>query len=326
MSAAGLRHPALACGALLLGAFAAGAGTAAARQAPAEGAPAVRVVRAIDRDDDVRTGLVSRMNRALRGENPSLFDRPYGVAWSGTSLVVSDPNRRQVLRIDLEKNTVRPAELPLVEPIGVAACFGGIAVTDSGAGSVLLLDHDLRLRATLATGLARPTGAACLGDTLAVAETAAHRITFLSLDGVRGSAGSRGVAPGQFNFPTMLAAAAGRLFVCDAMNFRVQVLDRAGLPLGAFGQIGDVSGTMPRLKGIAVDRLGRVWVSDAQLDELSVYGGDGRFLMAVGLPGSAEGAFAFPAGLAFGEDGMLAIADSLNRRVQVLQVIEGGRP
>jgi DNA-binding beta-propeller fold protein YncE len=285
--------------------------------------PSIVFDRAIGNEGDVKTGLGSRLARTVRGDNPPLFDRPYGVAWADDALLVTDPGRGAVIRIDLRKRRIEASDVEFGEPIGAAACFEGIAVSDSARGTVSMLDAGLKLKRVLASGLERPTGLACLGDSLAVAETAAHRIAIIQSDGSVRRFGARGSAEGEFNFPTMLAARDNRLYVCDSMNFRVQIVDVSGAPLGSFGQLGDRAGTMPRLKGIGVDSLGHVWVADGTLDELAVYDVSGTFLLRVGSPGGSGGAFAFPAGIAIRADGTLAVADSLNRRVQLFHLTNG---
>ncbi len=50
----------------------------------------------------------------------------------------------------------------------------------------------------------------------------------------KGSIGRRGSGPGEFSCPSGLAVLPDRMLVADALNKRVQVLDRAGRPLSAF--------------------------------------------------------------------------------------------
>ena len=90
--------------------------------------------------------------------------------------------------------------------------------------------------------------------------------------------------------------------------------------------VGDGHGELPRLKGIAIDEGGNLWVTDAHLDEIAAYGADGRYLASVAGPGGNAGGFSFPAGIAISAKGSIAIADSLNRRVLVFATgSEGSR-
>ena len=68
------------------------------------------------------------------------------------------------------------------------------------------------------------------------------------------------------------------------------------------------------------NRIGNLWVSDAHLDQVALYRGDGTFLTSVGGSGSEPGQFSFPAGIAAHEDGRVAVVDSLNQRIQIFKV------
>jgi DNA-binding beta-propeller fold protein YncE len=136
--------------------------------------------------------------------------------------------------------------------------------------------------------------------------------------------GKRGEGPAEFNFPTSVAVDDGSLWVGDTLNFRVQRLDLAtGRFLDSFGRIGDGPGDMPRGKAVEVDPEGRIWVSDAVLDAVSLFDSGGRLLLSIGAKGSAPGQFSFPAGIAIRPDGVVAVADSLNRRIQILEILPG---
>ena len=135
--------------------------------------------------------------------------------------------------------------------------------------------------------------------------------------------GRRGDAVGEFNFPTLIALGDGALWVGDTMNHRVQAfaLD-TGQPKASFGRLGDAPGEMPHLKGMTLDNGGRLWMTDAHLEQIAIYDPTGTFLIALGGPGGAPGDFSLPAGLAAHADGRVAIVDSLNRRIQIFRLQE----
>jgi len=254
------------------------------------------------------------------GRKEPLFARPYGVAWDGDALLVADPGAARVLGIGPDGSLGRSADGLFVAPVAVVACAGGIVVSDPPAGGVALLDRDLRLTRWLAHDLQRPTGVACVGSRVYAVETGAHRLVELRDGAVVPVLGGRGDGPGQFNFPTGLTADGDTLWVGDTLNFRVVRVDPAGgRVLKTFGALGDSAGEMPRLKGLAVDQGGRLWISDALLDQIALYTREGEYLMSIGRHGSAPGELSFPAGLAAGPAGRVAVADSLNRRLQVFE-------
>lgn len=263
--------------------------------------------------------------RRLTGKpDTPLFNRPYGVAWDGDALLVTDPELGRVLRIPApgKKKVQSSPEGLLLSPIGIASCAQGIVVADSRLGGVALLDGDLRLVRWLARDLQRPSGVACTKDQIFVAETASHRILVLGPGELRSTIGERGEDLGQFNFPAALALDGSSLWVGDTLNFRLQRISLAsGEALDSFGQLGDAPGEMPRVKGLAVDADGQLWISDAYLDQIALYDRAGTFLTGLMQSGSGEGELSFPAGLAAHSDGRMALVDSLNRRIQVLRLV-----
>ncbi len=280
----------------------------------------VRLERVLNAAAPLRPTLLGMITGAQPARG---FQRPYGVAWDGEDLLIADPDANEVFRVDSRGRITRSGLLDA--PTGVVACAGEIVVTEPKSGRVVALSHDLRVKRVIAGDLDRPTGAACHGEALLIIETAAHRVVTIERDGSRSLLGRRGEAAGEFNFPTAVAVSGETAFVGDTLNFRVQRVDLGtGKSTGTFGVLGDHPGDMPRLKGIAVGS-GRVWVSDAHLDQLSLFDSDGHFLAAMGQHGVQPGEFSFPSGLAVSATGRLAVADSLNRRIQIFRIEERKR-
>lgn len=67
---------------------------------------------------------------------------------------------------------------------------------------------------------------------------------------------------------------------------------------------------------IAIDREGKVYVSDEALDRISIYTRDGEFISKWERPGSGDGEWDKPSGLAFDGQDNLYMVDSGNHRVQ----------
>lgn len=284
------------------------------------GNPRVRLERVLRQENSTAGGRL--LNWIGGGNNPSLFERPYGVAWAGNDLLVTDPGARRVLLVEARGKVKASADGAFENPIGLAACASGFVVTDANRGTVTRVSSDLEQVEWVADGLDRPTGVACDGDRIFVVETGEHCLTVFEPDGSRTRIGGRGGGPGEFNYPTSVAFVDGRLLVGDTLNFRLQRLDAtSGAFETTFGHLGDAAGEMPRIKGIAVDRAGHTWVSDAYLDTVSLYTSSGELLMSLGGTGAEPGRFSFPAGIASHPDGRVAVVDSLNQRVQIFRIL-----
>lgn len=289
---------------------------------PAEG-PRVRLERILEKRSDA--GSRSFLSFLGGGDEP-LFVRPYGVAWDGDDLLVTDPGAHRVVRLKGHGGIATSPAGTLDDPLGIAACAEGPIVSEPSRGRVVLLDRDLHIAHVVRDGLTRPSGLACQGKELFIAETGGHRVLILEGGGER-QLGRRGAGNGEFNFPAALALDGSTLWVGDTLNFRVQRFDTATQAFRArFGTLGDAVGELPRLKGLAVDASGHLWVSDAHLDAVTLFTPDGTFLVSIGGPGSRSGEFAFPTGIAAHADGRIAVVDALNRRVQLFRLVPEGVP
>jgi hypothetical protein len=255
--------------------------------------------------------------------------RPFDVAFAADgSMLVADPDGPRVVRFAASGRFL--AELtcagrPWGAPVSVATDGDAVYVSDPGAAAVVRWSA-AGCRELGAGALERPSGLAVSAEHLLVTDPPAHQVVVLRRDGtVAARWGERGAGDGQLHFPTDVAVGAdGTAWVVDAFNFRVAHLASDGRWLGAFGAPGEEAGGFLRPKGIAAGPGGDLYVTDAQRDLVLVYGSDGAFQLAVGSPGAAPGQLSHPAGLAATRD-RLAVADSLNRRIQIFEVL-GERP
>ncbi len=282
-----------------------------------------------------RTGILEFLRALLFGKEDQRLVRPYGVAVrpDGKLICVTDPGLRAVHVFDLgsgASSLIRgPRGQELATPIAAALdAAGRLYVADSGRAVVVAFDLSGRQRYVI-QGLKRPTGLAVWKDRLYVADTLAHKVLVYRTD-ARGATlvfrfGSRGTAPGQFNFPVDLCVDGhGRLLVNDTLNFRVQVFDLQGNPTGSIGSAGDSTGHFQRSKGIGADSDGNLYVVDALASTVQIFDLGARFLMNFGGPGAGDGEFWLPSGLAFDASDRLYVADTYNRRVQTFQYVREG--
>ena len=267
---------------------------------------------------------------------PTVLQRPgNGVVDEAGRIYVSDMSRQGVFVFDAPGGELKLWEYAepqrrFVAPSGMARTAAGmLLVADAELGVVARLDPQGAPLASLGRGvLKRPTGVATDATTgrVFVADTYAHAIKVFDDTGhLLRSFGRRGEAPGEFNYPTHLAYAAGELYVTDTMNHRIQVLDAlTGAARRAIGTRGLYVGNLVRPKGVAVDSEGNVYVIESYYDHLLVFDRNGRFLMGFGGVGQGSGKFYLPAGVWVDDRDRVFVADMFNGRVMVFQFLGGG--
>ncbi len=202
-----------------------------------------------------------------------------------------------------------------------------IYVTDSYTGKIFVFNANGKFQRVLASlkgegYFKRATGIAVDSTTqrIYVSDTLRHQVWMLDLEGnVVGKFGFRGSEKGQFNFPTELRLVGPDLYVVDAMNFRVQVMDRAGKFEFDIGDAGDNVGEMFRPKGIGVDSEGHLYIVEGLSGMVQVFNRQGQLLYYFGQRGSGFGEFQLPSGLFIDARDRVLVVDSYNRRVQMFQ-------
>ncbi len=173
-----------------------------------------------------------------------------------------------------------------------------------------------------------PQGIAVAPDgSIYVADSLNHRIQkfdrngqFVTSIGGPGEAGQVGL----FKEPWDVGAAPdGTIYVADTWNHRVQHFNADGAYLNGWGTEGNTDGQAtgspgvffgPR--GIAVDKDGRVLVSDTGNKRVQIFDGTGAFLSQFGGSGLQPGQLDEPVGIDTDAQGNIAVADTWNGRVQ----------
>jgi DNA-binding beta-propeller fold protein YncE len=261
--------------------------------------------------------------------------RPYSVVVDSRGrIIVTDPGARGIHIFDFPQQKYKFVSRPEgKDPMRSPQCVAvdaedNIYVTDSDAGKIFVFDAKgkyKRLIGSLKGGegyFKRPTGIAVdsAAQRIYVTDTLRNQVFVLDMQGnVLRTIGKKGEDDGDFNFPTELLLAGDNLIVVDAMNFRVQTMDRAGTFRYATGEIGDSIGTMFRPKGVAVDSEGDLYVVDALLGTVQAFNPKGELLYSFGKTGTKSEEFQLPAGLFIDRNDRIYVVDSYNRRVQVFR-------
>jgi DNA-binding beta-propeller fold protein YncE len=260
--------------------------------------------------------------------------RPYSVTTDSKGrIIVTDPGAHGVHIFDFAKEKYKfisrtdTDHNPLIQPQCVATdAEDRIYVTDSESGKIFVFHQNGKFERVIGAlkygeGLfKRPTGIAIdsVAQRIYVTDTLRNQIFVMDLEGsVLKRVGKLGTAHGEFNFPTELRLYGDKLAVVDAMNFRVQVLDKNGDFQYSIGKIGDHVGTMFRPKGVAFDSEGHLYVVDGMWSAVQVFDREGQLLYYFGQLGTEPGKFQLPSGLKIDDHDRIYVVDSFNKRVQV---------
>jgi sugar lactone lactonase YvrE len=295
---------------------------------PAE--PCVVYLKSITGPADlgIKAPALSRFATWITGNTrgPAKLEKPFALALDEAGdLLLTDMGANAVCCLDREgKKWLRweqAGKTRFASPVAVARHRETVYVADSVLGKVLAMDLKGKLLFEITRELERPSGLAIAADKLYVADAQRHHVVAYTLKGeFLSKFGQRGTAPGEFNFPTHLAAdAAGRLYITDSMNCRVQVFSASGEFQKVIGGAGDGPGNFSRPKGVAVDRSGHIYVVDAMFDNVQIFDDQGRLLLRWGDTGGDPGQFWLPNAIVITRENDIYVADSYNHRIQAFK-------
>ena len=304
---------------------------------------------ASEREVKAKRGFWNKVVDVVAGE-PEFHRmvRPYSITTDSRGrIIVTDPGAYGVHIFDFGKEKYKflsrrdkdKDEMLAPQCVAVDA-QDNIYVTDSEAGKIFVFDANGKFTRTIGSlkygegFFKRPTGIAVDSATqrIYVSDTLRNEIFLMDMQGsVLKKIGKNGSGNGEFNYPTELRLQGDNLVVVDAMNFRVQVLNRAGEFQYSIGKIGDEVGGMFRPKGVGFDSEGHLYVVDGMWSVVQVFNREGQLLYYFGQMGSGAGAFQLPTGLRIDGNDRIYVVDSFNKRVQVyhyygLNAQTSGRP
>lgn len=129
--------------------------------------------------------------------------------------------------------------------------------------------------------------------------------------------GARGVAAGEFNFPSGMAIDnSGILWVADSYNHRLQRITPDG-GVAVVGARGLGRGQFMTPMDVAVDDMRSLFVVDQSAHRVQKFTSEGVLELVLGKPGSRPGELRSPMGVAVNSDtGEILVADTGNSRVQ----------
>jgi DNA-binding beta-propeller fold protein YncE len=298
----------------------------------------MRFVRQFSSAQDVKGKSHPALNRSLdiiagRKEAAPTIDAlqyPFAITTdSSHRIFITDPGAQAVHIFDFvhsKYSLLRDGDR-LRWPLGIATDRDGdFYVSDNGGGNIRVYDPNGKIIPYLKASrrhesyFESPWGVAVdeVTGRIYVCDASRHMVIVLDksgrvLDrfGVRGG----GREPGQFRYPTQVATAGTEIVVLDNGNSRVQILDAKGHFIRQI-QLPPVN----KRAGLAIDKNRNIYVSDPELNHLTVFSYDGKLLYEFGERGNQPGQFYGVSGLWVDSGQCLYVVDTQNKRVQLFQI------
>ncbi|HZL43241.1 MAG TPA: 6-bladed beta-propeller [Verrucomicrobiae bacterium] len=211
---------------------------------------------------------------------------------------------------------------PIGKPYGVTSSPGRWYVCDTVASTIAIMNLDRKSMHYLKTsgqgnlGVPITSAVDALGN-LYVADSSREQVLMYSADETYlGAIGKKDEMK-----PSGVAIAGGLLYVSDLKNHAVRVYQLGNhelvrtIPSEGQGE----KGKLYSPTNVAVDKQGRVYVSDTGGFCVQVFDAEGHYVRTIGQQGLAPGQFARPKGIAVDKEGRVYVADAAT---QVLQLFD----
>ncbi len=261
------------------------------------------------------------------GSENGQFSAPRGaaIAKNGNVLVLDTSNNRveefsQAGKYESKFGTLGSGNGQLKSPYGIAVdSKGNVWVTDWGNNRVEEFNEKNEFLRTFGWGV-----------TDAKSE--------FEICTVSCKAGIAGTGAGQFKEPKGIAVtAAGRVYVTDAANNRVETFKEKGEFIATFGWgvtdaktepetctsackvglSGSGNGEFNGVRGVAATPAGNVWVVESGNSRVQEFNEANAYVLKFGSSGTGSGQFKEPKGIAYTASGNVVVADEGNWRVEM---------
>lgn len=269
-------------------------------------------------------GFSGQLSRLVIGETDEIkLQDPVAIGGVDGLLYIVDAGPKIVYKYDLVTNEIEPIEEIATHFEGApgniyVAKDRSFYIVDSIGKKVLHFTEHGQLLTTYQdlANLSRPMDVLVneeTGDVLVADGSFSRVVVFNNFGKAINAIGQRGTGPGRFRAITYMTSGADGLYILDRLELPVQVLDWQGNYRYSFGE-----NELLFPNAIAVDKDQRAYISDRSTNTIQVYQ-NGQLIMTFGGGGSAPGRFRLITSM-WVNGNLLYVADSLNRRVQVLRI------
>lgn len=260
-----------------------------------------------------------------------------GLAVGGDTIYVADSGNNRIQRFALDgtrgTEIVKPGVLS--HPKGLAVRKTRLFVADDQNHRILVMDTGGRQLTTIGGGsgerpgqLNYPYGVALdTAGRVFVADNMNQRILRFSTGPsypYKGRWGSYGTQPGQLAYPRGIAIdPSGNVYVTNTGNDRIDVYDRGGKLLRAFGRSGRAEGQFNAPFGAAADAAGFRAITDSNNGRVTILNPDGSVVSEWGSPAPGPTILPRPVAVAFDANGTAYVLDQRRARIVVFSRTTG---
>jgi DNA-binding beta-propeller fold protein YncE len=259
-----------------------------------------------------------------------LLYRPTDVAFDKDGLIyVADTGHSRVLVFNTSGDYIRKFGNKgfdrggLSVPVGLTVADDGyVYVADKELNKIVVFDPDgnfwleFKVSAPLKPFIYNKKLYVATADHIVVYDLRGHELVKM---------GSKGRGKSQFDHPTgVTVGPSGKIYVSDTFNLRLQALSSKGEALWMFGRPPMDTKAANRdfglPCGIVADENENLFLVDAFESCIKVLNPKGKQIAVLGKTGNKEGELNQPAGIAYYKDGLIAVADKFNDRIQVFRL------
>lgn len=108
----------------------------------------------------------------------------------------------------------------------------------------------------------------------------------------------------------------GKVYISDAGGYRIVITNKKGQERRSIASW-EQGGRFSLLRGLALDKVGRIFAVDSINSVIRVFDQDGNYLFSFGSKGFDKGEFLFPTGIFIDGDNKIYVADWANNRIEV---------
>lgn len=285
-------------------------------------------------DNDIKEK--SFMSEIVGEDREIEFGRPVSIAGDGEGrFVVTDQESMQAFMFNLNLHKAFPlggsADLTsFTQPSGVTVdADGNFYVADNSSRKVVVVDGENKvLRVMDLSAHVKSIGSLVVDRArarLVIPDAKGSKVLYFTLTGKLLSTLD---GKGYFSYPNAVAVMSdGSTLIADTFNATIVRFSAEGKFLNTIGKRGDSPGDLTLVTGVAVDSEDNIYSIDGRLHNVTVFNKDGGTLIVIGGHHSVRsgnigrGGFQVPQGISIDKNDRIYIADSLNRRVQVLQYL-----